>query len=174
MSNLMDKQRGRNGKSAKAGESKELYSWLARYLIQRQEGERLLAVRALAAAAGTSIGSISSALNYLESTDAIRLERHGHAGSTIVERSIGELWRLAEGSPLVVGWTLPTHLRFEGLATGFKKILTSMSIPTYLIFVRGARTRLELLRENKCHIVIMSAHSASTMCGPGESVLLRL
>ncbi len=169
---MNDKRGRRNG--PKAVESKRLHSWLARYLIQHKDGERLRGVRDLAVKAETSTGSISSALNYLESVGAVAVERHGHAGSIVAKRWIGELWRIAEGSPLVIAWTLPTHLRFEALATGFKKVLTGMGISTYFIFVRGAKTRLELLRENKCHATVMSAYSANELCGPGESVLLKL
>ena len=99
-----------NPNGLKPLESKELYSWLAKYLIQRKEGERLLGVRQLAANAGTSVGSISSALNHLESTGAVRLERHGHSGSTVAERSISELWRVAEPAKLTLHFLQPELL----------------------------------------------------------------
>jgi len=74
---------------------------------------------------------------------------------------------------MVISFPLIAHSRLEGLATGLKKQLVAAGIDVYLIFIRGSRTRLKALRENKCHIAVMSDFAASGLCGPTEQVVLR-
>jgi hypothetical protein len=76
-------------------------------------------------------------------------------GSLVVSLSLGKLWDQVEQGPLVIGLTLPMHSRFEGLATGLKRSLEKAGIETYLIFIRGSRTRLKALKENRCHVAVM-------------------
>jgi hypothetical protein len=70
--------------------------------------------------------------------------------------------------------TLPMHLRFEGLATGLKKAFEAAGIEAYLIFIRGSRTRLKALKENRCHVAIMSGLAADEFCGRDCNILLTL
>jgi hypothetical protein len=70
--------------------------------------------------------------------------------------------------------TLPMHRRFEGLATGVKMALERAGIEAYSIFVRGSRTRLKALQENRCHVAIMSGLAADELCKEGEERILKL
>lgn len=154
--------------------ARELQSSLAKYMIQLQEGDRLPSIRELARRTKMSVGSISQTLKSLENMGAISVDRRGRLGSFISSRSLGELWNLAEGDPLVIAMTLPMHRRFEGLATGLKRALEQAGIATYLIFIRGSRTRLKALREKRCHVAIMSGLAADELSSHGEEILLRL
>jgi hypothetical protein len=153
---------------------KDLQVSLARSLIQLEEGKRLPSIRKLAASTHMSVGSVSTALNGLQDMGAVQIQKRGHLGSLITSLSLGELWNLIEQGPLVIAMTLPMHRRFEGLATGLKQSLEKAGIETYLIFIRGSRTRLKALQENRCHVAVMSGLAADELSGKEHEILLRL
>lgn len=153
---------------------KELQRQLARYLIRMREGDRLLSIRELARLYGTSTGLISEALTDLEASEVLKRERHGHLGSFVVELSLGKLWTIAEEGPLVIAFPLASSPRLEGLATGLKKSFSRAAIDTYLIFIRGSRTRLRALREKRCHVSVMSDLAADELYLDEEEVLCKL
>jgi len=105
---------------------------------------------------------------------AVRIQRRGHLGSVVEELSLGILWNLVEQGPLVIGMTLPMHRRFEGLATGVKRLLESVGVETYLIFIRGSRTRLKALDENRCHVALMSGLAAEELTSKQHTIFLTL
>ncbi len=152
----------------------ELRRHLAKYLLMLGEGDRLASIRELAATYHTSVGSISNALNNLEENGSVQIERRGRMGSFLEQRSLGALWTVAETCPLVIGLTLASNLRYEGLATGLKRLLNAAGVEAYMIFIRGSRTRLKALRENRCHIIVMSSFAADELCSKTEKVVLRL
>jgi len=153
---------------------KDLQVRLAEYLIPFEQGQRLPSIRSLAASTHMSVGSVSTALNGLQDSGAVKIEKRGHLGSVVVSLSLGELWNLVERDPLVIAMTLPMHRRFEGLATGVKMALERAGIAAYLIFIRGSRTRLKALRDNRCHVAIMSGLAADELCTGAQETLLRL
>lgn len=154
--------------------SEEIVSRLAKYLLGVREGERLGTVRQIARANHTSVGTVSNALSAIEDSGALRISRRGHLGSYVETRSIGELWRLAEQEPMVISFPLIVHPGLEGLATGLKRQISEAGIDVYLIFIRGSRTRLKSLRENKCHVAVMSSFAAAKLCTAEEQILLSL
>lgn len=147
---------------------------LAAYFLGAEVGERLPSVRDLARENQSSVGSISNAINELEELGAIQIERRGHLGSFVNTRSLGVLWTIAEQGPMVIGFPLTSSLRFSGLATGLKKLLIDAGIEIYLIFIRGSRTRIQALRERRCHAVMMSEFAADKLCTDEEIIQLRL
>jgi len=147
---------------------------LANCLIRLHEGQRLPSIRKLASTTQMSIGSVSAVLNDLQDMGVVEIQKHGHLGSVLVKLSLGQLWNLVERGPMVIGMTLPMHRRFEGLATGVKRSLERVGIETYLIFIRGSRTRLKALDEKRCHAALMSGLAAEELCIVGHSVLLTL
>jgi hypothetical protein len=147
---------------------------LARYLLQLKEGDRLQSVRDFAQKHQTSIGTVSNALTSIEASSAIQIERRGHMGSYLISRSVGDLWMLAEQQPLVIAFPLIANPRLEGLATALKKQLREAGLDVYLIFIRGSRTRAKALRENRCHLAVMSRFAAEEVCTPKEQIVFDL
>ncbi len=152
----------------------DLEARLAERLLEIELGDRLPSVRTLASDTDMSIGAVSTALNHLEEIGAVRIQKRGHMGSFLEERSDPELWKIAEGSPMVLAFTIPSNLRFEGLATALKALLTQAGIETYLIFIRGSSTRVKALREKRCHAVVLSELTVEGECCPKETVALLL
>lgn len=158
----------------RAGSGPEVLSVLARQLIAVEPGSRLPTIRDLADRADTSVSWVHQAIARLESAGAIEVERRGRQGSFLSSRSVGRLWAIAVGGPLVVALPLASSRRYEALATAVKGQLTTAGIDVFLIFVRGSRQRLRALREGRCHIAVMSAFAASEQCGRDEFAILEL
>jgi len=151
-----------------------LNNQLARYLLMLKDGEQILNTRDLADRFNSSLGSISSSLNTLEEIGAVKISRRGHLGSFLNKKSIGSLWNIIEGGPMVVATTLPSFPKCEGLATAIYTLLNEAGVETYLIFIRGSYNRLEALRDGRCHAIIMSELAADALCGKEEEIILRL
>ena len=147
---------------------------LAEYLIQFEEGQRLPSIRDLAKATHMSVGSVSTALNDLQTMGAVKIQNRGHLGSTVTGLSWGTLWNVIEQGPLVIALTLPMHSRFEGLATALKMAFEKCGIEAYLIFIRGSTTRLKALKENRCHVTVLSGMAAEEHCGTQDEIILEL
>jgi hypothetical protein len=151
----------------------DLEACLARYLLQVKEGQRLITVRKIAELSGTSIGAVSTAISSLEAAGAVRIDRRGHMGSFLEDCSVGVLWSIAEREPMVISFPLISNTRMEGLATGLKKPISQIGIDVYVSNIRGSRTRMQALRENKCHVAVMSEFAANALAGKSEHILLR-
>jgi hypothetical protein len=132
-------------------------------------------VRELARRHGSSLSSVHATIGLIEEAGAVDIEMRGRLGAFMISRSAGRLWAMAEnGRPLVVALPLASSLRYEGLATALKQILSRTGIEVFLIFVRGSRQRLQAVREGRCHLAAMSMFAASEICGPDDSVVVEL
>ncbi len=151
----------------------DLRRGIARILLHVDPGQRLPTVRDLAARFGVSIGAAQEALVRLESDGAIAVDRRGR-GAILLDRSPGQLWSIAEASPLIISLPLPSTTRIEGLATAVKAQLAASGVEAFMIFSRGSRNRLVELRQQRCHAAVMSALAATELCGPGEEAVLEL
>jgi len=147
---------------------------LAAYFLSLQKGESIESVRNLSHSLQASLGLISKSIAEIEENGAVTIKRRGQLGSFIKEISIGKLWQIAVGEPLVIAHTLPSNRRYEGLAAAIKGALHGVGIETYFIFIRGSRTRIIALRNHRCQIAITSLFAADGLCEPTESVLLSL
>ncbi|NPV69637.1 MAG: hypothetical protein HPY55_03185 [Firmicutes bacterium] len=153
---------------------RDLQASLAGYFLQLGEGKRLPSIRELSSSTQMSVGAISTALRGLQDMGAVDIQRRGHMGSYLTRISVSRLWNLLGQGPLVIALTLPMHRRFEGLATGLKIGFEKAGMEAYLIFIRGSRTRLKALHDNRCHAVVMSGLAAGELTGQENEVLLSL
>ena len=121
-----------------------------------------------------SLGLISQSITQIEKLGGVVLERRGQLGSFLIDISVGKLWEIAVGEPLVIAHTLPSNRRYEGLAAAIKQSFSDAGIETYFIFIRGSRTRIKALRDHRCQIAITSRFAAEGLCEPTESIALSL
>ena len=147
---------------------------LADYLLRIEPGGRLPSVAKLATSTHMSVGSVSIAMNDLQSMGAVKIQKHGHQGSILESLAIGKLWNLIEQGPFVIALSLPMHSHFEGLATALKASVEKLGIETYLIFIRGSNTRLRALKDNRCHVSVLSGLAADESCEKGYEILYQL
>jgi DNA-binding transcriptional regulator YhcF (GntR family) len=147
---------------------------LAARLLGVELGERLPSVRALASKTDMSIGAVSNALNHLEEMGAVQIQKRGHLGFYLEGRSVADLWKVAERGSIVIAFTIPSNLRFEGLATALKTLLSEAGIEACLIFIRGSSTRIRALREKRCHAVVLLELTVIREWCPKEIVAMNL
>jgi hypothetical protein len=152
----------------------EINRRLAGYFLSLEPGINIDSVRDLAGSMDASIGLISESITRLEELGAIEIDRRGQLGSFLVRQSVGRLWAAAINQPLVIAHTLPSNRRYEGLATALKKVFNDVGIEAYFIFVRGSRTRLNALRESRCHIAIVSQFAAEGLRSRTEEIAATL
>ncbi len=152
----------------------EINRQLAAYFLSLEPGINIDSVRDLAGSMNASIGLISESISRLEELGAIEIDRRGQLGSFLVCQSVGKLWAAAINQPLVIAHTLPSNRRYEGLATALKKAFNDVGVEAYFIFVRGSRTRLNALRENRCHIAIVSQFAAEGLRSRTEEIAATL
>lgn len=152
----------------------EINRRLAGYFLSLEPGINIDSVRDLAGSMDASIGLISESISRLEELGAIEIDRRGQLGSFLVRQSVGRLWASAMNQPLVIAHTLPSNRRYEGLATALKKAFNDVGVEAYFIFIRGSRTRLKALRENRCHIAIVSQFAAEGLRGRTEEIAATL
>jgi YhfZ C-terminal domain len=145
-----------------------------RFLTAQEPPSRLPTIRDLARDHGSSLASVHAAIGRLEEAGAIRIETHGRLGASLVERSVGGLWEIAERGPLVISLPLASSPRYEALATAIKHLLTGSGLEVFLIFVRGSRQRLQAVRDGRCHLTVMSSFAAGELCGPEDAVVVEL
>jgi hypothetical protein len=145
-----------------------------RFLAELRPGDALPTVRAMAGQLHSSPSSIHAALGQLEEAGAIEFETRGRSGAFLVNRSLGQLWTMAEGGPLVIALPLASSPRYEALATAVKQLLIRAGLDVFFIFARGSRQRLRALHDGRCHLVAMSGFAASEVCGPDDRVVLEL
>lgn len=131
-------------------------------------------VRMLADQMHSSLSSIHAAMTRLEEAGAIEFETHGRSGAFLVAHSLGRLWSIAEGGPLVIALPLALSERYEALATAIKQIMIGEAVDVFFIFVRGSRQRLQAMRDGRCHLAVMSSFAASEICGEGDTVVAEL
>jgi hypothetical protein len=135
-------------------------------------GENLENVRSLGEKYDASIGLISEAISEIEAEGGVSLEKRGQLGSFITAMSVGKLWQIARNEPLVIAHTLPSNHRYEGFATALKTTLLEEGLECYFIFIRGSRTRINALRESRCHIAITSHFAAQGLSGKDEQIAM--
>lgn len=151
-----------------------LLKCLANYLLPLNKGDQLLSTRELAELFDASLGSISQTVNNLEEIGAVKINRRGHLGSFLEEKTVGILWSIIENGPMVIALTLPTFPKCEGLATALHSLLNSAGIETYLTFIRGSLNRIKALRHNQCHAVVTSALTTDELKSNKEEVIMTL
>jgi hypothetical protein len=131
-------------------------------------------VRELGKRHRSSISSIHVAIARLREAGSIEVETRGPLGTFMVARSLGGLWRQAEGGPMVVALPLASSPQYEALATAIKQLLTTSGLDVFLIFVRGSRQRLHAVRERRCDLAVMSDFAASELCGRDDATIVEL
>jgi len=137
-------------------------------------GEKLPSTREFAELMDASLGSISTALNYLEEIGAVTINRRGRLGSFLESKSLGILWNIIENGPLVIAQTLPSFKKCEGLATAMYSLLRNAGVEVYFTFIRGSINRFNALKSGQCHAAIMSELAAEELIGKNEEIILRL
>jgi hypothetical protein len=135
---------------------------LAKQLLTSRIDDSILRVQDYATELDTSVGTIHSSLNYLQSIGATQLEGRGRLGTFVQSLDYPLLWSIAVGRPLVGAMPLPYTRRLEGLATGIRTQFDHPHINLDMRFVRGSTNRLQKLSSATIDYAIVSQFAADT------------
>jgi hypothetical protein len=143
---------------------------LAQAMLGIRPGDRLEPVQEVADRIGASVGTIQSALDFLQANAAIETEARGRLGSFALKLDYPKLWKYALGRSLVGAMPLPYSRRLEGLATGIREQGLAAEIEMTLRFLRGSDQRLDLLTCGECSWVLLSRFAAETAQAAGARI----
>jgi len=129
---------------------------LARLLLSREPGEELERVHNYASRFGVGVGTVQSALRYIQDVGAVKLHTKGHLGTFIGEIDFRLLWAITGQEYMVGTMPLPYSRRYEGLATGLHETFKQAEVGLNLMYSRGSRNRLRALPDGECDFVVLS------------------
>ena len=129
---------------------------LANVLLTHQPGDRIQPIQQYASQFETGVGTVQSALTYLQEMRAVELESRGHLGTFVREINYPVLWSLTGHTHIVGGMPLPYSRRYEGLATGLHQVFEKVGVALNLLYTRGALNRLRALVHDGLDFVVLS------------------
>jgi hypothetical protein len=129
---------------------------LAKLLLSREPGEELERVHDYASRFGVGVGTVQSALRYIQDAGAVELNTKGHLGTFIGEIDYRLLWVITGQEYIVGAMPLPYSRRYEGLATGLHETFKQADVSLNLMYSRGSRDRLRTLIRKECDFVVLS------------------
>lgn len=140
---------------------------LARDLITKSKGDRILTIGEIAEKYNTGRGTVQSALNSLEEDHAVKLVSRGHLGTFIADINYDLLWEISDIGMVMGLMPLPYSKKYEGLATGFNQVFRQANIPFSMAFMRGAPNRFRALKERNYDFAIASRLAAEKSINQG-------
>ncbi len=133
---------------------------IAEDLLFVDVNERIPKVGELAEKFEVGRGTIQTALKNLESVSCIKLESRGHLGTFLRSKDVPCLLKYAGTSRIIGVMPLPYSKKYEGLASGFNSEFESLDVNLNIAFMRGAKLRLEGVKEGRYDFALVSKYSA--------------
>ena len=130
---------------------------VARVLLTREVGQRIPTVQELQAIAQVGTGTVIKALRELEASGSVTLSSHGHQGTVVVARNVGQLWNEGHLGNLTLIMPPPGPIEQQGILETLQTVLGRNGVPLVTSSMAGARRRLEELYHERAHAVITSA-----------------
>lgn len=118
----------------------------------------------------TSRGTVQGAIKLLHDNKAISLEARGHLGTFITDINYKKLLEFTDRNSIVGVMPLPYSKLYEGLATGLYKTMFNSRIPFNLAYMRGARTRIDALKNQRYDFAIVSKLAAEQSIEDGLDI----
>lgn len=137
--------------------------YLAEDILGCQPGDRIATTAEYQNLVGVGSGTVQKALTVLESVGAVRLSRHGHLGTKIVELNHGGLWSLTGRGEVRIVATLPGAIDAFGLSKGMYSQFAKLGIPIDLRYLRGASPRAKRVLRSEADIAVMSRGAAESL-----------
>lgn len=133
---------------------------LARDLLTRPQSSRMPTVAQYQERLGVGSGTVQARLHALEAVGAIKLHARGRQGTFIVERNVGELWSVARLGPVRGVMPIPEAFEPACLAVTVRREFQRLNVPLELLYLHGAASRLQLVREGAADFATLSAPAA--------------
>lgn len=133
---------------------------LAQEFIGMEVGDRIDTVANYSERYETARGTVQSAIKLLQDNKTISLEARGHLGTFITGIDYKKLLEFTDINSIVGVMPLPYSKLYEGLATGLYKTMYKSRIPFNLAYMRGARSRIDALKNDRYDFAIVSKLAA--------------
>ena len=134
---------------------------VAKSLIGIPIGDRIPTVSEMSALNDIPIGTTHNALKTLIKNGVIEVVSKGHMGSFLVDKDVKKLLNIIGVQYLFGTMPLPYTKRFEGLASGLvSQMKNSYDIPVNLAYMRGSKTRIDMLKNGRYDFAIVSKMAA--------------
>jgi hypothetical protein len=133
---------------------------VAEELLFYEPDERIPRISDLAEKFQVGRGTVQSALKILEETQSIRLESRGHLGTFLREKCVSNLLKFSGVDRILAVMPLPYSKKYEGLASGLASEFSRLNLAFNIAFMRGAKPRLEGVKEGRYDFAIVSRFSA--------------
>ena len=134
---------------------------LSRELLSYEVGDRIPTITEFSDQINLARGTIQNALKNLINAGAISIGSRGHMGSFLVEKNSSILLEFAGITYLIGAMPLPYSKRYEGLASGIIATGEKQQIaPLNLAYMRGAKSRMEMVDSNRYDFAIVSRFAA--------------
>lgn len=141
---------------------------LAQDLLCRGEGERIPSISEYQQILGVSRGTVQNCLTYLKENGAVSLVSRGHLGTFVEKLDYPRLQACSFKQELLGAMPLPYSTCYQGLATALYQSFSPLTFN--LVYVRGAESRLRLIRTGVCQFIICSRFAAQEAIRSGENV----
>lgn len=135
---------------------------MAKSLIKVPIGARMPTVSELANSNCIPVGTTHNALRTLIEYDAIKVIPRGHMGSFLVEKNVKKLLSIIGVQYIFGAMPVTENKYFKGLASGITSQMTNeYGVPINLAYMRGSKTRIEMLINGRYDFVIVSKMAAN-------------
>lgn len=135
---------------------------LAEDFLTRRVDDRVPSIQEYAETLSASVGTVQSAVNYLQAEDVVEFVSRGRLGAFVQRINYCALWSIAKNRLMASIQPLPYSRQLAGLATALRTQFTEHEMDVNFRYIRGASIRMQLLQSNQCDWIIASRHAAET------------
>ena len=162
--------RGMNVKTSLMQKSGIIVMKLAQEFIGMEALDKIDTVANYSERYETARGTVQSAIKLLQDNKAVLLESRGHLGTFITSINYKKLLEFTDRNSIVGVMPLPYSKLYEGLATGLYKTMNKSRIPFNLAYMRGAKSRIDALKNDRYDFAIVSKLAAKESIQEGMDV----
>lgn len=143
---------------------------LSQDFIGMEVGDKIDTVANYSERYETARGTVQSAIKLLQDNKAILLEARGHLGTFITGIDYKKLLDFTNRNSIVGVMPLPYSKLYEGLATGLYKTMYKSRIPFNLAYMRGAKSRIDALKNDRYDFAVISKLAAKQSIQEGMDI----
>lgn len=140
----------------------KIVTQVAQDLLTHRVNDRVPSIQDYAELFDASVGTVQSAVNYLQAEAVVELVSRGRLGAFIENIDYHALWTLAKNRLMTGVLPLPYARQLAGLATALRAQFSEQEIDSNFRYVRGSSTRMQMLQSNQCDWIVVSRYAAET------------
>ncbi|MDO5323866.1 MAG: YhfZ family protein [Clostridia bacterium] len=139
-------------------------------LVMHLEGkDRMPSVKQFAESYGVGTGTVQGAFQNLKDSGAIELNACGASGTYLVSVDQRKLFDVCNYGEIICLMPLGANACLRGLATGIYESVSEKKLPIHILFARGSRNRVNMIKREKCDLTVMSRLAYETALSAGET-----